>query len=264
MKAFLSEIFSADIRIRAALLMALFIMVFWWCLGKLIIRFASYFPYLLKRVFRWVYLLIETPVCWLHGKAGAFFYQIDNGVSGVGRKIDSFLEQWHECWKNPKNRHIFLSIVIYGVFLAWICIPYQAKGTDFNAFNGQEMYLKVESKLKDWLKSNNLYEEPIKETTNYGNRAGKESVTEGIVMKVITEKTPLTIRDIPSAEKCEILERIAKESTVIWRGDIAFGSVRNGGIEPWIKVETASGTEGWARLIYLCPINKKDFKLKLQ
>ena len=36
MKTFISHFFLADIRIRAAVLIALFIMVFWWILGKIL------------------------------------------------------------------------------------------------------------------------------------------------------------------------------------------------------------------------------------
>ncbi len=266
MKAFISHFFSADIRIRAAVLIALFIIIFWWGLGKVIIRLASFFPYLLRGVFRGVYLLIEAPVCWIHGKVGSFFYRIDNGLSGVGDKIDTFLERWYMRWNNPTNKHTFLSIVIYFILLIWICIPYHAEETDIKSFSGQAVYLRVENKLTDLLESHNLYGEQIDEAINYEEPEPeeKEQFTEGIVMKVITQKDPLSIRDIPSTENCKTLENIEKENTVIWKGDIAFGSGRNGSIEPWIKVETPNGTLGWARLIYLCPVNEKDFELKLQ
>ena len=41
MKTFISHFFLADIRIRAAVLIALFIMVFWWILGKPVLRLRS-------------------------------------------------------------------------------------------------------------------------------------------------------------------------------------------------------------------------------
>lgn len=251
MKIFVSYIFSLDIRIRAAVLMALFIVIFWWVLGKTIIRLLSFLLYLLRGVFKGVYLLFEMPVCWIHRRGGSFFYGIDNGLAGVGDKIDTFLERWHACWRNPKSSHIFVSIVVYFVLLIWICIPYYADEEDVKSFSGQVVYLKVENKLTNWLELHNMYEE-------------LERVREGIVMKVITQKNPLPIRDIPSIENCEILESVEKENTVYWKGEIAFSSVSDEGIEPWIKVKTSDGTIGWARLIYLCPANEKDFELKLK
>lgn len=44
MKTLISYFFLADIRIRAAVLIALFIIVFWWILGKVIVRLASFSP----------------------------------------------------------------------------------------------------------------------------------------------------------------------------------------------------------------------------
>ena len=148
MKTLISYFFLADIRIRAAVLIALFIIVFWWILGKVIVRLASFFPYLLKRIFRGIYLLIEAPVCWIHERVGSSFYEIDNGLSGTGKKIDTFLERWYTNWKNPVNSHIVLSIMIYGILLIWICVSHDTEGTEEKAFNGQAVYLKVEDKLK--------------------------------------------------------------------------------------------------------------------
>ena len=266
MKTFISYFFSIDIRMRAAVLIALFIIVFWWFLGKIIIRFTSLFPYLLRGVFRGVYLLIEAPVCWIHGRVGSFFYRIDNGLASVGDRIDIFLERWHTRWRNPESRHIFLSIVIYCVLMLWICLPHRGENADVKLFSGQGIYLRVESKLTDWLESHNLYGEQLEEVVSYEEpeQVEKENITEGIAMIVITQNDPLSIRDNPSTENCEILERIEKENTVFWKGEMAFGSGSNGGIEPWIKVETPAGTIGWARLIYLCPVNEEDFELKLQ
>ncbi len=65
-----------------------------------------------------------------------------------------------------------------------------------------------------------VYGEQIDETINYEEPEPeeKEQFTEGIVMKVITQKDPLSIRDIPSTENCKTLESIEKENTVIWKG----------------------------------------------
>ena len=178
MKTLISYFFLADIRIRAAVLIALFIIVFWWILGKVIVRLASFFPYLLKRIFRGIYLLIEAPVCWIHERVGSSFYEIDNGLSGTGKKIDTFLERWYTNWKNPVNSHIVLSIMIYGILLIWICVSHDTEGTEEKAFNGQAVYLKVEDKLTDWLEAHNLYGQLIEEVANFEESEQEEKVEE--------------------------------------------------------------------------------------
>lgn len=167
MKTLVSLFFLADIKIRAAVLIGLFIIAFWWILGKVIIRLASFFPYLLKNIFRGLYLLIEAPVCWLHERVGSFFYGIDNGLSGIGEKIDTFFERWYTSWRNPVNSHIGLSIVIYGILLIWICVSDHTEGIGAKSLNGQAVYLKVESKLTDWLEAHNLYGQQIEEAVNF-------------------------------------------------------------------------------------------------
>ena len=265
MKTFISYFFSVDIRLRAAILLSLIIVLFWWILGKVIIHFISFFPYLLRGIFKGIYLLIEAPVCWIHTRTGSFFYKIDNGLAGIGNKIDAFLGRWYRCWRNPESRHIFLSIAIYCILVIWICIPYHVDESDTGFVSGQIVYLNLENKLIYWLETHNLYKENTEEIMAYneGEQVKDGNITNGIMMKVITQKDPLSIRDIPSLVNCVILESVEKENTVFWKGDMTFGSGRNGGIEPWIKVETLDGTVGWARLIYLCPADEEDFELKL-
>ncbi len=187
MKTLISHFFLADIRIRAAVLIALFIMLFWWILGKAIIRLASFFPYLLKSIFRGIYLLIEAPVCWIHERVGSFFYGIDNGLSGIGEKIDTFLERWYTSWRNPVNSHIALSVVIYGILLIWICASHHAEGIEAKLFNGQAVYLKVENKLTDWLEAHNLYGQQIEKIANFEESEQEEEIA-------LEEKEPVYVQ----------------------------------------------------------------------
>lgn len=156
---------------------------------------------------------------------------------------------------------------MYCALLIWICIPYHSDEPNVKSVSGQVVYLKLENKLTHWLETHDLYEEQIEEAMNHcyeSELTEEENITEGIVIKVITQKDPLSIRDIPSVENCEILQSIEKDNTVLWEGDMVFGVGRNGTMEPWIKVEASDGTIGWARLLYLCPINEEDFELKLR
>lgn len=163
MKTLISFFFQVDIRIRAAVLIGLFIILFWWTLGKVVIRLASFFPYLLKKIFRGIYLLLEAPVCWIHERVGSLFYEIDNGLCSIGEKTDTFLGRWYTNWKNPVNNHIALSLVIYAILLIWICVSHDTEGIVAKSFNGQAVYLNVENRLMDWLEAHNLYGQPIEE-----------------------------------------------------------------------------------------------------
>lgn len=176
MKNLISHFFLADIRIRAAVLIALVIVLFWWILGKTIIRLASFFPYLLKNIFRGIYLFIEAPVCWMHERVGSFFYGIDNGLSGIGEKIDTLLERCYTRWKNPVNSHITLSVVIYSILLIWICASHHTEDIEMNPFNGQALYLKVENGLTEWLEAHNLYGQEREEAAIFEESEQEESV----------------------------------------------------------------------------------------
>ncbi len=258
--------FSLDTRVRAAMLLALVFLIFWWILGKGVIWVASLIPYLIGIAFKVVYLVIEIPICWIHSKVGSFFHEIDNKLADVGNNIDSLLEKWYTCWHNPKSKHILLSIVIYFLLIIWICIPYHPDTMNMKYISGQHVYLTIENKFTHWLDKNDWYKEQAEEVIDYNEKeqaAEAEDVVKEIVMTVNTQKDPLSIRDVPSIENCEILERVEKGNAVIWKGDLAFGVGGNRGIEPWIKVETLNGTVGWARLIYLCPMDEKNFELKL-
>ena len=261
--------FSVDARVRAAVLLAVVFLIFWWILGKVVIFAASLIPYLMRFIFKLVYLVIEIPICLIHSKVGSYFHEIDNRLANVGSNIDSFLEKWYTCWHNPKNKHIPLSIAIYFLLIIWICIPYHPDTMNKKYISGQHVYLTVENKFTRWLEKQDWYEEQVEEVVEYNEKeqaateVEAEDVVKEIVMTVNTQKDPLSIRDVPSIENCEVLERVEKGNTVIWKGDMAFGIAGNRGIEPWIKVETLNGTVGWARLMYLCPMDEENFELKL-
>lgn len=245
MKTLISHFFLADIRIRAAVLIALFIIVFWWILGKVIIRLASFFPYLLKSFFRGIYLLIEAPVCWIHERVGSFFYGIDNGLSSIGEKIDTFLERWYTNWKNPQNSHIALSVAVYVILLMWICVSHNAG--EEKPFNGQAMYLKMENKLTDWLEAHNLYGYHTEEVANYEESEQEEK-------EAIEEKEPIYIRlnergkrgsNIRSETNLDnvnnIIGGVNAKSEILYCDEWVYDGERY-----WIRVYIPNdGIEGW-------------------
>lgn len=247
MKNLISHFFLADIRIRAAVLIALFIMAFWWISGRVIIRLASFFPYLLKKICRGMYLLIEAPVCWIHERVGSSFYGINNGLSAIGEKIDTFLERWHTRWKNPVNRHIALSIVIYGILLVWICVSPHTEGMETNLFNGQAVYLKMENKLTDWLEAHNLYGQQLEETTSFEEPEQKdEAVLEEkeLVYIQLNErgKRGSNIRSETNLDNdANIIGGVNAESEILYRDEWTYDGERY-----WIRVYMPDDNmEGW-------------------
>lgn len=241
METLISQFFAVDIRIRAAVLSALFIIVFWWILGKVIIRLVSFFPYLLKCIFRGIYLLIEVPVCWIHERVGSLFYGIDNGLSDIGEKIDTFFERWYMRWKNPVKRHIVLSIVIYGIFLIWICASPHTEGIEAKSFNGQAMYLKVENKLTDWLEAHDLYGKQIEEAANFSEPAIEEK--EPVYIRLNEHgKGGSNIRSEPDiSNNNNIIGVVNTESEILYRNEWTHDGERY-----WICVYIpANDLEGW-------------------
>ena len=247
MKTFISHFFLADIRIRAAVLIALFIMVFWWILGKPVLRLASFFPYMLKSIFRGIYLLIEAPICWIHERVGSFFYGIDNGLSGTGKRIDTFFERLYTSWKNPVSSHIALSIVIYGILLIWICVSHHTEGIKAKPFSGQAVYLKVENKLMDWLEAINLYGQQIEEAANF-----EESEQEAEA--ALEEKEPVYIRlnergkggsnirsETDLNNNSNIIGGVNAESEILYCDEWTYAGERY-----WIRVYISDDdVEGW-------------------
>ena len=73
----------------------------------------------------------------------------------------------------------------------------------------------------------------------------------------------LLVRDMPSMEDCEVLERLVNGDMVIWRGEMRFSEAEDEHVEPWVKVVTEEGTEGWSRLFYLHPEEHADMEFRV-
>jgi len=59
------------------------------------------------------------------------------------------------------------------------------------------------------------------------------------------------------------LDTAENEDIVIWNGELTFG-LAEGKQEPWAKVTTESGLEGWARLYYLYPEEGTELTLSVR
>lgn len=260
MRNFLLGFLSLDLRIQIAILLGLLFAVVWLAAGRLIVRIASLMPWALRKGFRFFYRLAEAFICLFHKKMGELFYNLDNGMAAVGRKTDAFLQQWIEKWREPEKRYWSVCIVSYTILLCVACSFHRKDGMI------SQMYLKVTDGLAEQLEmQNDLEEASTEDAVAESNQDIPETEKESrdIVMTVATAKDPLSIRDIPSMSDCEILDWADRGTTVIWAGDLAFGSGESGKIEPWARVVTANGITGWARLKYLCPEDENDLVLTL-
>ncbi|MEY8426586.1 SH3 domain-containing protein [Lachnospiraceae bacterium 46-15] len=51
----------------------------------------------------------------------------------------------------------------------------------------------------------------------------------------------------------EKLCRLKNGDAVLWRGELVFAEADDEHVEPWVKIVTGDGIEGWSRLFYLHP-----------
>lgn len=244
------------------------IFVFWLLFGRKILWFLSLTPFLLERLFRYFYLLIEVPVAALHKKLGTSFYKIDNKLSQFGEKIDSAMLRWYNAWHSSKKIHLGKSLLVYVLCVAFITFPSFMK-LETNAFRtGEIVYLHCETFLVDWIVKRGWYDhsEPVSLNQDIQVDQHIQSESEPFDMKLIVSglKSSLLVRDIPSTENCIVLDRLYNGNTVVWSGRLVFSEADNDHIEPWAKVITPNGIEGWARLFYLHPEQYEDIELYVQ
>lgn len=71
------------------------------------------------------------------------------------------------------------------------------------------------------------------------------------------------VRDVPSLENCAVLERLGNGDLVVWRGEMQFSEAEDDHVEPWVKIVTEEGTEGWSRLFYLHPEEYMDVEFSV-
>ena len=79
----------------------------------------------------------------------------------------------------------------------------------------------------------------------------------------LTKGSSLLVRDAPSMTDGSILGRLQNEDTVLWHGEMCFLETDNGQIEPWVKIITVDGIEGWSRLNYLHPIEYENLEFEV-
>lgn len=236
---------------------AFIILLFYRIFYKVILWGLSIIPLVLQKVFRSFYLLIETPTALLHKNMGIYFYKFDNKISYIGGKIDDILQDWYQLWHKPEKIHLWKLILVYIVYLALIILPSLIKVESDIYRKGEYVYLRYENMLVEWIGKQNGSNK-IESDTSAGSIKSTqdlldESENSSITLTVSGLNSSLLVRDIPSTVNSTKLDRLYNGDTVSWSGLLIFSETEDGNVEPWVKVNTANGIEGWTRLSYLCP-----------
>lgn len=231
-----------------------FILAFWWVLGHKILWIASLLPFLLNKIFRYIYVLVELPVSKLHKKFGAIYYKIENGMSHFGKKIDTVLFKWYEKWHDSRRVQLRSIIIVYILLIMYIAVPSSIGLKGNILLSGQKGFIYSESALIGWF-----------EQLGWLDKSEQASKDEsGLMMIVFGTGSSLGIRDVPTTQNCKMLGSIRNGDTVLWNGDLKFGVADDGKIEPWVKIVTVDGVEGWSRLRFLYPENHDELEFHLK
>lgn len=257
--AFLDVFLSWPLWVRAAL-----VLVTIWLVLLLVrvplLKVLSLVPFLFKWIFRVVYLLLEWLVSLLHKLLGGMFYRVDNSLSAVGKRVDSWLERWYGTWNRPKSWNPYTSLMTVATLACYLCVilpPVLHVEEGGWQTRGWSAYLRAEDAFVGWIADQDWYVSSVPDAPS--NVVPTDEPTQ-IPLTVYRVSSVLAIRDIPSTVGCTTLDRLSNGSVVSWYGELAFGFAE-GQQEAWVKVTTDSGIEGWGRLNYLHP--EEDMEVSL-
>lgn len=236
-----------------------------------ILKIISLLPFLLKQIFRLIYLLLEWLVSVLHRLLGGMFYRVDNGLAAFGEQTDTKLGRWYGAWHNPKSWQPYALLMTMAFVLCYlfIVIPpalqieeggWQTKGC--------ATYLWAEDTFVGWLEEHGWYASVARSDTSNDpvNSEPADSEPEPsqepfqLFLTVYQVPSRLAVRDIPATQGSTSLGSLSNGDVVSWNGELTFGPAENGQ-EAWIKVTMDSGIEGWTRLSYLHPEESMELTL---
>lgn len=241
--------------VRVSILLFILV-VLWKLVGKWILKLLSLIPFLLEKCFRYLFLLIEMPVAALHKKFGAVFFKVDNQLSKTGEKLDSIIQKWYESWHFCKNINLGKTLICYVLCVLFVVLPSIFKIDNPVLKAGETVYMNAEAAFEKWVEGRSWYkfeEEVIANQDEQPELEAEINDSAQIVLVVSGITTSLLVRDMPSTENGVILERLHNDDTVIWTGEFVFAQIDNEHVEPWAKIATANGVEGWSRMFYLHP-----------
>ena len=244
----INEYLSLPIIIRVSFVLFICFFGVWGALRKIILRILAFIPFILEKIFKPLFLLIESPIAMIHKKIGGPFIKIDNGFSRWGFSIDEKLTFLYHSWRKPKEFNWIRVLICYLVCTIYVLLPSML---DINASfltKGEMCFENMEQKLRDWMADTYNEEEIISDS----DVDGKTQNDEEDILIVYGVSTSLLVRDNPSVEQGIVLKRLYNGNCVYWQGECVFAEVEDK-IEPWVKIKTLDGVEGWCRLMYLYP-----------
>lgn len=242
--------------VRVAILLFILIFVVWQFCGRPILWGLSGIPFLLRKIFHMFYLLIEMPVAALHKKFGMTFGKIDDRMSQIGENIDKLIERWYKAWHMPQKASLKKSLLIYVICIVFIAGPSLIHIDNRLLKTGEILYVCSEAFCINWLEEHGWYNPTVQTAWDQEEQEEDEEAENDdskIVLIVAGIEDFLLVRDIPSIQDYTVLESLQNNDRVIWNGEMVFAEADEGHIEPWVKVVTVDGVQGWSRLYYLYP-----------
>lgn len=253
MSLLVNSYLSGPLWVRSAVAFS-FIFVFWMISGRMVLWVLSLFPFLTGIIFRYLYLLLELPLDLLHKGSGSVFGEMNNRMSRMGGKIDNAMLRWYHSWHSPGRLHIGKAMLFCTACVLVV-----------NLWNvGKEKFLSTESFLADLIMKQDWYDpDAVFESKEDVEESFEETDADVSEIELVAAglDSSLLIRSYPSIDAGEVLGRLYNDDVVIWSGQMIFAEVNNGNIEPWVKIRTSEGIEGWSRLYYLHPTQYENLRL---
>lgn len=242
----------------------LIVLLVWRILGKCILWICSIIPFVLEKFFALLYQIIELPVSILHKKFGTFWGRIDNAMASVGDKVVSAMDSWYNVWHTQYKFKWSRAFIIYFICLTLVVTPaYLPIETKFIRI-GTDLYFSFERPIVEWVVKQEI-ELREKRAMVEEQESSEEELPQTEIQLIVTGvNSRLLVRDIPDTVKGTAYETLQNGETVIWNGELVFTMVENGHVEPWGKIVTQNGVEGWCRLYYLTPVEYEGTEYFLQ
>lgn len=245
-------VLSWPITVRAAILLAV-PLVCWWILSKPILYTLSFLPYVLKKLSCLLYLLLEWPLSILHKAIGGHIAQASNGLARGAQKVFFVLDRWYQLWHSPKKKYVGQSILLYLLCLGLVSAPVVFKSESASFLSkGQTLYLETEGKLVCWLEEHGQYSPFPALDDQMAEPLDEPQQMPTIPLSVFGTSVSLAVREFPTTQNSTTLSTVGNGEIVFWTGELTFG-IAEGKTEPWAKVITETGEEGWVRLRFLQP-----------
>ncbi len=245
--------------IRVVVWILLLVLVLWRFVGRLTCRILSVVPWGLRRLSRGIYLMLEIPVAALHKQYGLVFSKIDSHLLQVAERVDLALDKWIRSWKSYEGLRPGRALLTCAICFVLVTFPRYFQWSNSILRFGNTIYTRYEACIVN-LAQRIEWEEPQEADAEIEPPAvdhTEEPKAQDITLIVSGVNSSLLVRDVPDVNDCEVLARLYNGDQVTWSGQITFAEADNH-VEPWVRIMTADGIEGWSRLFYLHPESYVD------